>query len=440
MASKKARTKRVAYNANIQLSFDYDNGRIEIPTNRIAYVYIDNNYESNVLPTLYMSLLVTDDLYTVLSTQRSTGTFTLLIKKFLLNSSTTAMKTILNDTFTYVLSNNATNFMEDLNKESPNQGKDKYRRILIGLISKTMTNKLRQSYNGIYNNINESTIVAMALEGTNPVIENLQTNKKYESLVIPPTPTRYQLLRYVFDKDPFYDMDFILFMDFDKTYLLSKNGRKVDSGDGKPNSVIINISSITSQEAFFEGLEIANDHYYLDIAPTDIQIQTGESLDKAVDNITVINEDNEVSNVDIDYPDQTQGLTSKNIYIRSNNPTVMKNSLELGQVRVKVVKSYIDGSVFTPNKTYNITNYGGNSKYNGLYILESKQIIFKPMVNDFQMSVVLGLRKVGKLNQVVETKSGKNKYVKDTNKSVKPTAKRTTTAALKKQANVRRSN
>ena len=434
------KSKRIAYNGSVYISFDYENEHIDIDKMNIAYLYIDSSYEANVLPIMYLGLLVNDELYNKINKYKSTGQFTLSVKKFILNSKTTVEKVILEDTFSYIPSTSNVNPLQELTEASPNKGKDKYRQILIGLISKTMMNTMRKSFNGVYSKVNESTLVSLALEGTNPLIERLTTNKNYTSLIVPPMSTRYQFLKFIFEKDPFYTTDFILFMDFTRTYLLSKNGKEVKADDGKPNSVIIQISEVTSREGYEEGMSVADDHYSIDINPMDFRVVNNETSDKIVDNITVIDDHNNITNLDVDYPDETKGLNSKKVFVRNNNPSILKNELELGQVRVQVVKSYIDGSIFTPNKTYNLICNKGNEKYNGDYMLENKQEIFKPEVNDFQMSVVLTLRKIGKLNQATQTKNGSEKYTKTVNKAVTSTGKRSTTAALRSQANVRKAN
>ena len=436
MATRKS--QRIAYNAEITLSFDYDNEHVPIDRSKIMYILIDSEYETNVLPTIYLNLLVEDYLYHMITAYRSSGKFTLTIKKFIVNSNTTASKIILKDSFSYIPNINSENYMHDLNNASPNRGRDQYRRMLIGLVSKTMTNKMRKSFNGVYNNVNESTMVALALEGTKPLIERLSTNKSYKSIIVPPLSTRYQLLKYIFEKDPFYDTEFVLFMDFNRTYLLSKTGKKTPANDGTPDSVIIDVGEITSSDAFLEGITITDDHYYININPVDFSVVSDKAGSMVMDNITVIDENNKITNLDIDYPDETKGLTRKQIFIRNNNPELLKNTLELNNTRIRIAKMYIDGSSLTPNKIYNITNYKGNDEYNGSYILESKQEFFKPTTSAFQMSVVLTLKKVGKLNQSTDSKSKISKYTKKENKAVTSTGKRSTTAAMKTTANVRK--
>ena len=49
-----------------------------------------------------------------------------------------------------------------------------------------MINKLRQSFNGIYNNISENEIIDIGLKGIRKVIkEDIVNNEKYDTIIIP---------------------------------------------------------------------------------------------------------------------------------------------------------------------------------------------------------------------------------------------------------------
>lgn len=433
-----ASSNRITYNAQVTLSLSTSTEVIPIPYNKISYIYIDDSYEANVLPIIYMELLANDDMLNTLIDNRSTGEFNLQIKKIQSNSSTSIAKAIIDDRFSYIISKTTQNIASELIKGNSVGGADNFKKILIGLVSKSMINKMRKTFNGVYNNINESTLISLALEDTDPIIEKLSTNKTYSSIVVPPVTTRYQLLKYIFEKDPFYNTEFILFMDFDKTYLLSRNGKKVTADDGNPDSVLIDIHDISSNRAFFDGMEISDDHYYIDIGPSSFTIIQDQSTSKSLENLTIINENNDISTLDIDYDDQIQGITKGKAFVRMNNPGVVKHTIEANQLRIYVSKEFIDPSILTPNKEYNVINYKDNSKYNGNYILESKQVVFIPRSDDFKIAVSMTLKKVGKLNQATESKDGKLSYTKIINKAVTQTGKRSTTAAKKSLANVRK--
>ena len=52
-------TTRQAYNATVELAFDYNGQRENIDSEKIVYVMIEHDYETQVLPIIYISLSVT---------------------------------------------------------------------------------------------------------------------------------------------------------------------------------------------------------------------------------------------------------------------------------------------------------------------------------------------------------------------------------------------
>lgn len=424
-------TKRIAYNAKITLGFSYSGKHVNINPIKIAYVMIDSDYDNNVIPTIYVSLLTNDNEYKLINENKDNATFNLCIKKYALNSDTTLEKTVINDTFNYIPSTSSANMMEQLNAD-PKNTEGSYRRILLGLVSTDMVNKLRKSFNGIYKNINQSTLVSLALEGLNAVIEPMTYNEEYKILVVPPVSTRFKLLDFIFNKDPFYDTNFRFFMDFERAYLLSKRGDPISAQDGAPNDVIIDIVQVTANEAMYQGISIMDGSYYLHINPVNVGIIKDESQEKIVNNVTVVDELKGNTNLDIDY-DTTSSLKSKNIYVRATNPSLIKNELELGKSMIEVIKEHADGSVLTPNKCYTIKNFPENAIFNGKYILSYKREFFKANVSDFTMSVDLGLKKVGKLNPLKQaSKTNGKAYTAIKNAALSATANKTTTASKKK--------
>ena len=94
-----ATTKRIAYNARVSLSYTYPGGTIRIDPIKIGYIMTEYDYENNVMPIIYLSLLVTDIEYDMYNKNRDNGRFNLSISKYAMNSETTLAKTIINDSF-----------------------------------------------------------------------------------------------------------------------------------------------------------------------------------------------------------------------------------------------------------------------------------------------------------------------------------------------------
>ena len=90
-------------------------------------------------------------------------------------------------------------------------------------------------------------------------------------------------------------------------------------------------------------------------------------------------------------------IIKSKIRINTNNLSyinTVKDNIENNTVILKIVKSTIDSSILTPNKEYIVQHHTSNSKYNGKYLLYTKQEILVKQSNTFTSSTVFELRKV----------------------------------------------
>lgn len=389
-------TNRRAYNATIELAFENNGQRTKIESEKISYVMIEHDYENQVLPIIYVSLSANDFLYKSIINYKNTAKFYLRICKVDKNSSSSVSKETLAGSFNYVTSTSNPNFREDINLNDYTMQESSYRRITIGLVSIELTNKLRKSFNGLYKNIDQKTLLAMAIEGTKCIIENPTYNTTYSTINIPPLSSRYKMIEYIFDKDNFYDTKFRYFMDFRNSYLLSKCGNYIDAGDGDLSSVIIDIKSVTANEAYYDGMEIKNGSYYIYINPAESHVSLNQGTEKVANQIVSIDEDESIQTLDLNI-NSTQGSTTKQLFVRTDNAALYKNELETNTVSIEVLKHNIDGSHITPNKIITVNNFGEYSKYNGKYIMNYKKEFYKCTAGEFYLSCILGLRKVGNI-------------------------------------------
>lgn len=409
---------RKSYSATIDLFFDYNNIREKIPSENIVYVLVESNYDNDVLPIIYISLSVDSNMYTKIIKYKSLAKFYLNIKKINKNSISSISKNAISGSFSYIPSTTNPNYTEDLSNSTSG---DSYKRIMLGLVSIELTNTLRKSFNNIYNNINTDNLISLALEGTNYIAEKITYNTHYNSILVPPLTSRYRLLEFIFNSDPFYDTKFRYFMDFEKSYLLSKSGNSVDSGDGQLSSIIVDIRSITENEAYYDGVEVKNDAYYVYINPVNSNVTLEQGIEKVANQIVAVDED-KIEIVDLDI-NKTEGSDTKQMFIRTDNVSVYKNELETNTIIVEIVKQYIDGSIFTPNKCISINNYGEYSKYNGKYIMIYKREFYKCVAGEFVMSCNVGLRRIGNLNNSKSTSATSSSAIKKSTANNKNTSR-----------------
>lgn len=425
-------TPRQAYTAKIDLAFDYNGIREKIDPEKIVYVMIEHDYENQVLPIIYISVSVSNDLYNKIINYKKFAKFYLKISKQNKNSLASLSKKSISGLFSYIPSTTNPNFQEELSS-GDNFIDNSYKRIMIGLVSTELTNKLRKSFNGIYNNIDQKTLIGLALEDTNCIIENIPYNEKYPSILVPPISSRYQMLKFIFEKDNFYDTNFRYFMDFENSYLLSKRGDAIDAQDGQLSSIIVDIRSVTTEEAYYDGIEIKNGAYYIYINPTNSNVTINEGTEKVANQIIAVDEDYDVQNLNLDI-NNTDGSSVKQMFVRSDNAALFKNELETNSIITEIMKQHIDGSAFTPNKSILVNNYGEYQKYNGKYLMIYKREFYKCIAGEFIMSCVVGLKKIGNIqpaksvSSIRKTGYSKSSSSKSTTKS-KQLSLKTTSAA-----------
>lgn len=369
----------LAYEAEITLWFNYNKTQlINIEQARISYIMIEHKYESvNILPVIYLAVSLSSDMYTKVVTSYKKSSFLLKIKKRNALLSSSIQSTVVDDEFTYIPSSTNPNISAQINSNADSDG-NSYRSITLGLVSQSMTNKLRQSFNGIYNNISENEIIDIGLKGIRKVIkEDIVNNEKYDTIIIPPLSSRYKLLNFLFDRDPFYDTGFTFYMDFkDTAYLISKNGKAVDAQDGKPTDVIIDVLEIDDPDSFKEGFQLKNKAYRIAINSSDTNVILNGATAKVANQIVAYEDDlkqAETLNLNMNNSD----TATRKMFVRSNAGTVLKSELETNAFMIELLKKNIDSDIFTPNKAYKVNNISQYSEYNGNYILSYKREFYK---------------------------------------------------------------
>lgn len=372
-----------AYEGEISLAFNYKESETSIPqryiieSERIAYVMIEEIYENErILPVIYVSVNLTSELYTKITNTRDTSEFHLRIRKRNALSKTSVFEETVNDTFSYVTPNTNANYADTLNQNKTAKDSS-YRGTIIGLVSSTMTNELRQSFNGVYRNISvENIIKELALGGMrNVIMPDIKYDKVYPSILLPPISSRYKLLNFLFNKFAFFDSYFTFFMDFKNTYLIPRNAEAVPAGDGKPDTVVIEIKNYTAKEAFTDGFSIQNGAYLIYVNANDTNVVVNTSTDKVANNIVGYSDMTGKQNLSVT-TNPNERNTTKTTYVRSNSAAAIKNDLQSNAVMVQLLKQNLDPDIFTPNKRYNIKHYPDYAAYNGKYYLAYKREFF----------------------------------------------------------------
>lgn len=442
------------YKGSIKVTFLYKGKtKIAINDDQIVYLMIESDYNNtHILPIIYLSVSIDNDLYNKITEDSSASKFNINIKKKNVMSKSSVQQKVISENFNYVTSSNSVNYTSILNEgakkvsgNSKTASNDQsYRTLMIGLVSIKQTNALRKNFNGIYNNIDTSTLLAIALEGTETIVETPKYNTNYESYYVSPVTTRYQMINSLFKKNPFYDTQFRYFMDFDRSYLLSKDGKAVQVAKGTPQNVIIDIKDITDTDAYKEGFTEANGSYVVYVNSSDVSIIENNSTEKVTTNIVAVDDDTSGTlSTGID-GNTSEDSDTKVTYVRANNAKVVRNDIESNNVLIQLIKRNIDTAIFTPNRSITIRNFVGNEKFNGNYVLLSKKEVYKLNAGEFTIACTISLCRVPdnveaemkdakkkKTTKKTSNTTKKNSSTKNTTKKSKATSK---TATIKKSS------
>lgn len=389
-----------AYEGEIDLTFMYKQSETSIPqacvieSERIGYVMIEEIYENErILPVIYVSINFNSEMYTKITNSRDYSEFRLRIRKRNALSKTSVFEEVVNDTFSYVTPNTNANYGDTLNQTK--MAKDSsYRGTIIGLVSSSMTNELRKSFNGVFKDISVKDMIEdVALGGMrNIIMPDIKYDKTFPSILLPPLSSRYKLLNFLFNKYAFWDSYFTFFMDFKHTYLIPRNGEAVSSKDGKPDTVIIEIMNYSVKEAFTDGFSIQNGAYHVYVNANDTNVIVNTSTDKVANNIVGYSDMTGKQNLNVTTNPNEQN-TTKTTYVRSNSAAAIKNDLQSNAVMVQLLKQNLDPDIFTPNKRYNIKHYPDYAQYNGKYYLAYKrEFFYQKSGKKFIVSCNVGLK------------------------------------------------
>ena len=232
------------------------------------------------------------------------------------------------------------------------------------------------------------------------VIEPFKDNNKIDTCVIPPNLTINKLLPYLNSIHSFYDTGFRYFNDFNTTYLLSNKGNSVRTSEDEIDTIIIRIMRHEEFQTKLFSMEIDNSKkayvFYIDEKFAGLSVN--HLRDKEINRLIGIDSLGNTIDSSLNIP-TNEDTTEKIKVDRINTDNLsyintVKDNIENNTVILKIVKSTIDSSILTPNKEYIVQHHTSNSKYNGKYLLYTKQEILVKQSNTFTSSTVFELRKV----------------------------------------------
>ena len=150
------------FNGTISLSFTYKKTNYIIPSDQIAYIVMDDEYDREVLPMIYMGLAVNESLYNKMMKYQNKAKFNLTVSSSNPLIGSSLSKNMISGSFDYVPAETDPDYFESLGTFIATEN-TAYRRILVGLVSDEMTTFMRRSFNNIYKQINLHSLITLGM-------------------------------------------------------------------------------------------------------------------------------------------------------------------------------------------------------------------------------------------------------------------------------------
>lgn len=253
-------------------------GKILIPgmENQTLNIYPENirslvrvsDYIGKNTPMMMARLNLDKNFFDLIVKNAKDATLYLKIDKYNNNEELNTKTTIkyIEEEFSIFLSSDI-NYNKDLdymkagdnskNAFNPNDvDKDKYREVIIGLMSKQCIDANKVVANNVFR---DTTMMAMAcsyMTQLHLLIEPFDYNKSKEQFIVPPKDTLSKTIEYLNSVEVFYSTQYLFFIDEPHcTYLISRSGKGIQKKDEKYKDVFIDMRKSSDNMMVCPGME-----------------------------------------------------------------------------------------------------------------------------------------------------------------------------------------
>lgn len=374
---------------------------VEIDYEHIKSFTIDHNFESNNMPTIYMTLGLDKALIDDIILNCNTSLFTLALYKIDVLNDNQIESECFRDKFTYFLPDDVNKNdkldYNDNNKEETSGST--FKEITIGLMSiKNINDNKKAIETTIRNTTMYDAVKYLLLHMDNVLIEPFNYNDTFTQLVIPSRDSVSKELSYLNDYRVFYKTPYRFYMDFDCTYLLSSSGKGIARNTDKYNDVIINIREIVDDDANDPGIMVnkSTGNYNVVVSYLNTTVYDNTIVNKSRTEVRGITSNGSSKQSLVNTASYSTTKTST-VRLNNDNTNMLENIVndnDASNVFIYLIKDDLDTDVFTINKKYNIYNIDRYKDNDGVYLLSRKREIYnREDENKFGMTMVLNFRK-----------------------------------------------
>ena len=356
---------------------------------------IDYDYDNKNMPVMLIKISIDKNIIDDMIEHCNDKEVILNVYKFD-NSSTTKLKEVyISDSFMYFMSKE-TNDNKVLDySDFTEDSEDIFKTITIGLVKKELLTNNKRIINEVFHNTSLVNILVKNMQHMKLLIEPLHNNKYIDSIIIPPTNSITNYIKYIDNIHSLYNTKYRLFYDFDMTYLLSSSGNIVKSNKDHIYTFIININNTVEEISKSQGVRKENDTFIIDMDAVDVTTYEEDNTEKSYTTILGVDVNGNV----IETPIKNQNLSDSvriERYVDGNSKAIdnLKSEINNKSLYVTLIKTELDASAITINKQYIVKNLDKLDYNDGQFILSSKKELYIPDNDNYILTSILTLRQI----------------------------------------------
>lgn len=383
------------YRYDIEFTYIYKNKEKIFDITNIKSLMIDYDYDNKNMPVMLIKISIDKNIIDDMIEHCNDKEVILNVYKFD-NSSTTKLKEVyISDSFMYFMSKE-TNDNKVLDySDFTEDSEDIFKTITIGLVKKELLTNNKRIINEVFHNTSLVNILFKNMQHMKLLIEPLHNNKYIDSIIIPPTNSITNYIKYIDNIHSLYNTKYRLFYDFDMTYLLSSSGNIVKSNKDHIYTFIININNTVEEISKSQGVRKENDTFIIDMDAVDVTTYEEDNTEKSYTTILGVDVNGNV----IETPIKSQNLSDSvriERYVDGNSKAIdnLKSEINNKSLYVTLIKTELDASAITINKQYIIKNLDKLDYNDGQFILASKKELYIPDNDNYILTSILTLRQI----------------------------------------------
>lgn len=383
------------YRYDIEFTYIYKNKEKIFDITNIKSLMIDYDYDNKNMPVMLIKISIDKNIIDDMIEHCNDKEVILNVYKFD-NSSTTKLKEVyISDSFMYFMSKE-TNDNKVLDySDFTEDSEDIFKTITIGLVKKELLTNNKRIINEVFHNTSLVNILVKNMQHMKLLIEPLHNNKYIDSIIIPPTNSITNYIKYIDNIHSLYNTKYRLFYDFDMTYLLSSSGNIVKSNKDHIYTFIININNTVEEISKSQGVRKENDTFIIDMDAVDVTTYEEDNTEKSYTTILGVDVNGNV----IETPIKNQNLSDSvriERYVDGNSKAIdnLKSEINNKSLYVTLIKTELDASAITINKQYIVKNLDKLDYNDGQFILASKKELYIPDNDNYILTSILTLRQI----------------------------------------------